>query len=268
MRGGLDDDQLAVDEHRSGRLVQIAGERGDLVGVRVVAAHRAVVGVEDRERAVGEQRDAERVLQPGGLRRPVDVAEVEQALADHGVQRAVDGQIAQRRGLGVDEPEPVAVDGEPGRLGQPAVAGRPVPQSLDGRAGEHLGGSGGRVDREQQVHPGRGDDELADRGPPGDVPRREHGGDRAGDRARVAQLVREVDGVYERAVGEPDAAQQMVRGVGDEHVAVELGEPVGFGEAQRLVGAAARAVADAAHDRVAVEFDELVMAGIGDHQVP
>ena len=117
------------------------------------------------------------------------------------------------------------------------------------------------------MHAGRGDDQLAERRPPGDVPRREHGGDRAGDGACVAQLVGQVDGLRQRAVAQADATQQVVGGVGDEHVAVELGQSVRFGETQRVVGASAGAVADAAHDVVAVEFDELMMAGVGDHQV-
>ncbi len=46
---------------------------------RVVAADRAVVGVEHGERAVGQHGDAQWVLQPRGAGRAVDEAEVEQA---------------------------------------------------------------------------------------------------------------------------------------------------------------------------------------------
>ena len=102
----------------------------------------------------GQHGDAERVLQPRGRGRAVGVAEVEQPLADGGVQRAVGGEPPQRRGLGVDEPQPVAVDGQARRLGQPPVGGRPVAQALDRRAGEHLGRARDRVDGEQQVHAG------------------------------------------------------------------------------------------------------------------
>ena len=82
---------------------------GDLAARRVEAADRAVVGVADGDRAVGQDRDPERVLQQR-LRRPArPVAEVEKALCRHAVSHdeavVVDVERAQRGGLGVGDPQ-------------------------------------------------------------------------------------------------------------------------------------------------------------------
>ena len=74
-------------DDRVARLGQPGEQRADLTGRRVVPAYRAVVGVADRDRAVGQRRHAQRVLQQGLGGRAVDVAEVEQPAADGGAAR-------------------------------------------------------------------------------------------------------------------------------------------------------------------------------------
>src|SRR5690606_41583091 len=66
-------------------------------------AHGTVVGVGDRERAVGQHRDTERVLQEGLLGGPVAVPEVEQPGPDRGPREHV---VRGRRRRRVVEPEP------------------------------------------------------------------------------------------------------------------------------------------------------------------
>jgi hypothetical protein len=84
MRSRFDHHEIVTDEEGSGRLGQVAGQGRHLAGSGVVPAHRPVVRVEYGDRAVGEDGDAERVLQSSLRGRTVDVAEVEQPGADGG----------------------------------------------------------------------------------------------------------------------------------------------------------------------------------------
>ena len=88
----------------------------------------------------GSAQTPERVLEQRGRGRPVHQAEVEQALADGGVHLAV-GDPADRRRLAVGDPQPVARDGQPGRLRHPDLGERAVLERLDGGAGVDAGGT-------------------------------------------------------------------------------------------------------------------------------
>ena len=184
----------------------------------------------------------------------VDVAEVEQPLADGGVQpcrRRV--EVAQRRGLGVGEPEPVAVDREPGRLGEPAVARRAVAQTLDGRAGEDLTSPVRGSTASSRCTPAA----ATTTWPIAGHQATSHGESTAGTGPVTVRASRQrggqVEGGDDRAVGQVGRPRSTwLRGVGDEHVVARRRSPAGSSaKPVRLGGRAPRRVAgaDAAHAR-------------------
>ena len=156
VRRRLDHDQqrlrAAEVDHDVGRLGEAVGERGDGARRRVEPAHRAVVGVRDRDAAVGQHGHAERVLQPGDVGRAVDVAELEQARPRPG-SRATGrrGASASSRSAELSESAthtPSAPAASPDGCESHAVATRPVAQPL-------LGGAGHRGRRRRGRRAGR-----------------------------------------------------------------------------------------------------------------
>ncbi|CPU62027.1 Uncharacterised protein [Mycobacteroides abscessus] len=144
-------------------------------------AQRAVVGVGDDDAPVGQRRDPERVLHQRLLGRAVAVTEVEQPLPDggphldalghHGDATAQPGHAAQRRGLGVGDPDgAVGCDRQPGRLGEPGRRPRPVLQTLVHRPGQQP--ELPPVEGPQRVMARHRHDEARQLVRPGDVPRR------------------------------------------------------------------------------------------------
>ena len=152
---------LGVVHNHVGGLGQAARQRGDRVRGRIVAADGTVVGVGDRHRAVREHRHAQRVLQPGLGGLPVAEAEVEQALADGGLNgdraAVVDHEFAQGGGFGIRHPDvAVGVLGETGGLGEPGFRRRAVEQAFQAVAGDDGYSAGARVEAEDLVHAGHG----------------------------------------------------------------------------------------------------------------
>src|SRR5215471_9949596 len=108
------------------------------------------------------------------------------------------------------------------------------------------------------MHACGGNDDAFDGRPPGNVPRR-------------ADIGHTVDMQRDGSRGASDAAQYVIRGVGNDDVAVwQLRQPVRLGELW-LVAVAVTALAgtDTPADGLSVDlqFDDLVMPGVGDKQV-
>ena len=89
MSRGLHDDQTCQTvgdlDHGVARLSQVGRQRRDLARDGVETADGAVVGVTDRDRAVRQNGDAQRVLQQGLICFAVTVTKVEEALTDMGL---------------------------------------------------------------------------------------------------------------------------------------------------------------------------------------
>ena len=224
VRGRLDDDQVAVDEHRGDRLGEVGGQRatpcrspGRSGGPRrctCPAPRRRRPAARSPPAGAGSGRsrpDRRRGRSRTGPRRP---------RCGRGSRRPVALQPAQRGGLGVDDPEPVA-GRRPGRWAgrarRPTAGPSCRPSTV---VPARISTPPVRVDAEQQVDAGGGDHEPAV--PPGDVPGRRHGRHRAGDRCwRSASAARQVGDGGHLAVREPDAADQVVDGVGDHDVVAD-----------------------------------------------
>ncbi len=262
VRGRLDHHQVVPDHDGGTGLGQPGGQ-----GVEPAVgppAHGAVVGVEDRDRSVGQHGHAERVLQQRLVGRAVTEAEVEQPRPDVGDHPAV-LHVPQARGLAVGQPQPVPVGGQPGGLGEPRLGQRSVQQSFMTGARSHPGRAGARVEGPQPVGARHRDpDPIA---PPDHVP-------------GARQPVRRGAGGQgeDAAVGEPDPPQRVVDRVGHHHVvpglAGHLGrqqaQPVGLVEAGLLrpaVTVPPLARTDPTYDGPGVggQLDQVVVTGVG-HQ--
>ncbi len=227
-------------------------------------------------RPSGSDGEAERVLHEGVGGGAVDVPEVEEPLADSGVHPP-GFDVAERGGLGVDQPQPVARRGEAGGLRHPDLVEGAVLEALHGRPRVDARGARDRVEGPQLVDAGHGDDECALE--PGEIPGRGEVHVQGGGGAVVhAPLPARAGDGGDGAVGEADAAQEVVHGVGDDEVVTDLRrdlggeqrEPLGLVELRGgAVGAAALAGADHRDDRGAVrgEADEAVAGRVGDEHV-
>ncbi len=273
VRGRLDDDQLVAVHDQAAGLGQPGGERAHRVRHRVVATDRAVVGVRDRHRAVGQHGDAERVLQPcvgGGA---VHETEVEQPAAQRGRDAEISTgsitvaaglitvNVAERGGLGVDQPQPVAVGGEPGRLREPGLVERSVEKPLVGGAGRDPSRAGKRVERPELVDAGHRDPDPAV--VPRDVPRA------AQPFGAVAlhPLLTVADEGAELAGGEGQPAQPVADGLRDDHVVADLGGHVRRQQTQAV--GLAEPLGNTLHQgTVGVDLRDRAVARVGDQQVP
>ena len=279
MRRGLHHDHVAVrGEHQVARF----GEPGRDGAHRAVGvpAYRAVVRVRHQYRAVRQRQHAERVLEQRLGRRPVHVPEVEQPLPGGGVDRPV-GDEAQRRGLAVHHPQPLAPCGQAGRLRQPGIGERAVAQRLDRGTGVAADRPLDRIEPPQLVDAGHRDDQPVV--VPRQVPRRgQVGGLRVvrvpvpGGRAPRPAAAGDGDHL---AVDQPYPAQQVVHRVRDDQVVPgDLGDVrrqqaqplrlVELGDVGGPVRPARPARTDPPHHAHPVRFqlDELVPGRGGDQE--
>ena len=206
------------------RLGQPGGERLTIARRGVEPADRAVVGVGDRDRAVG-QHGAARAGAAAAPRRPApSTCPKSKSPAPTSVRDDAVAHPAQRRGLGVGEPQRVAVGArdEPARLREPRVRRarrRRAPRSWCRRTPRPSPVAGSR--RSRRCTPAIAIDDRAVE--PGDVPRA---------RERDVALAPDVGspcihwraGAGERATSSGrrvDAAQGVVDGVGDHDVVAD-----------------------------------------------
>ena len=187
-------------------------------------------------------------------------------------------QRPQRRRLGVDEPQPVAVDRQPGRLRQPAVERRPVLEPFDRRAGQdrdRVAGDGS-TSATSRCTPAQATTTCSSAG--------HHAtshGDRTAGTAPV--IVRASASPTERSIV-ATTAPSVSRTPRSRWLAVsatttsnggdarrQQRDRAGLGERRRVrrpVEPAARTRADAPQHRAPVQrqLDELVVPGVGDQQ--
>ena len=274
-----------------------AGQRGDLIGRGIIAAHSTVVGVGHGHGSVREHAHPQAVLEPCLIGRPVPEPEIEQSESHGGLHQCgsvlTETHAAQRGGLRVRDPHgPVGVLGQAGGLGEPALVRGTVAQSLVPGARQHGERPGARVEREQLVRPGHRDHQGVRGVGPGDVPRggQRHGRGRGVLRdlvgvhaARAGVVEQALDAVARqsahRAGTQFDAAQPVVDGVRDHEVVADVGthalgqhgNALGFIEARGVPGSVrpalgARTDGPTNRGEVLLELDQAVVAGVADHE--
>ena len=168
VRRGLDHHEVLPDDHRAAGLRE-AGREGGQRAVRRRAPYRAVVGVADRHRPVGQHRHTERVLEQRlarprrrGSRSRTARCRPRSGRPPSSTYRRLEVSLSaiHSRSPSAARPEVCA---------NHASVERPVDEPLVGGAGRHPDGPGARVERPQLVDAGHRDPDPVL--PPGDVPR-------------------------------------------------------------------------------------------------